>query len=191
MKGFYSDYLYHIWRCTSIDLSQWNCVDNIGRNYDTTGQASRASSDCHIDELHLHNILFTDHTDRREIGNLSLQDFITDYLIPNKPVVITVVFTQWPAFKYWSKEQLIEKYGDKKFYINSGVWMTLRDFFKYCTEVKEVCNTSLNAGTNYSFVKEMPMYLFDHYYGENCPSLLDDYFIPEIFEEDFFKLLGK
>jgi len=139
VKGFYSDYLFHIWRCTTADLSQWNCVDNI---------------------------------DRR--SNLSLEEFMVEYLIPNKPVVITDVVTKWPAFQKWSKENLTEKYGENKFFINSGVWMKLRDFFKYCTEVQE----------------EMPMYLFDHNFGENCPSMLEDYFIPDLFQEDFFSLLG-
>lgn len=140
VTNFYSDYLFHIWRCTSADLSQWNCVDNI---------------------------------DRR--SNITLEEFITDYFIPNRPVVLTDVVTKWPAFKNWSKESLIERYGDTKFFINAGVNMTLRNFFAYCDTVQE----------------EMPMYLFDHDYGENAPTLLDDYAIPEVFHEDFFALLDK
>ncbi len=120
-----------------------------------------------------------------------MEDFIKDYFIPNKPVVITDVVTKWPAFQNWTKKSLIERYlpivplllrflsvilrfGDEKFFINAGIHMKLRDYFKYCDEVQE----------------EMPMYLFDHDYGENAPALLDDYSIPECFKEDFFELLG-
>ena len=52
--------------------------------------------------------------------------------------------------------------------------MTMKDFFGYCDSVQE----------------EMPMYMFDHDFGENAPTLLDDFIIPDYFREDLFELLG-
>lgn len=137
---FYSELLYHSWRCLSANLLQWCKIDNV---------------------------------ERRE--NLSLQDFINDYEIANKPVIITDVVTKWPAFaqRRWTKDNLIKDYGQTKFYINAGMEMNLKDFFQYCQNVQE----------------ENPAYLFDPKFGENCPSLLQDYQVPIYFQEDFFEVM--
>jgi hypothetical protein len=38
--------------------------------------------------------------DRR--SNLTMEQFITEYAIPNKPVIITDVVEHWPAYKKWT-----------------------------------------------------------------------------------------
>eukprot|EP01027_Heterolobosea_sp_BB2_P017534 GEZU01024822.1.p1 GENE.GEZU01024822.1~~GEZU01024822.1.p1 ORF type:complete len:316 (+),score=87.76 GEZU01024822.1:57-1004(+) len=139
VSGFYSDYLFHIWRCISTDMSQWDTPDNIERR-----------------------------------SGLSLEEFTREYFIPNKPVILTDVMNDWPAMTEWTKEKMIAKYGDVEFFINSGVNMKLRDYWEYVSTVKE----------------EMPMYLFDHDYGERCPSILDDYKVPIYFQDDLFSLMG-
>ncbi|KAL0483448.1 hypothetical protein AKO1_014781 [Acrasis kona] len=137
---FYSEIMYHSWRCLSANLTQWCKKDNV---------------------------------DRREA--LSVQDFVKEYDMGNKPVVITDVVTQWPAFKdkLWTREQLVKDHGDTKFYINAGMHMKLKDFFTYSSQVNE----------------ENPAYLFDPKFGEECPKLLQDYQVPKYFEEDFFSCL--
>jgi hypothetical protein len=51
----------------------------------------------------------TDNVPRR--SNLSFEDFVKEYGLPNKPVIITDLVPKWPAFKEWTREGLIEKYG--------------------------------------------------------------------------------
>ncbi|KAK5584022.1 hypothetical protein RB653_005629 [Dictyostelium firmibasis] len=138
VKYFYSDYLFHIHRCATVDLEQFEHGDSI---------------------------------DRRT--NLTLEEFTRDYLIPNKPVIISDACKNWAA-KNWTRETLAERCGDVKLYINAGVFMNVKDFFYYSEQCKE----------------EMPMYLFDHYYGEKIPSLLDDYSADAYFKEDLFNVLG-
>eukprot|EP00743_Colponemidia_sp_Colp-15_P010542 GILK01011623.1.p1 GENE.GILK01011623.1~~GILK01011623.1.p1 ORF type:complete len:483 (-),score=71.96 GILK01011623.1:136-1479(-) len=113
-----------------------------------------------------------DTIDRR--SNLTMEEFTREYLVPNKPVILTDVVTQWPAFKEWNEQTLIDKAGDTKFFINSNVYMTMADYMRYCNHVQE----------------ENPMYLFDHYYGEKAPQLLHDYAVPDYFSEDLFAVLG-
>ena len=36
VSGFYSDYLYQIWRCATCDLEQWSSVDNVDRRSNLT-----------------------------------------------------------------------------------------------------------------------------------------------------------
>eukprot|EP01132_Coremiostelium_polycephalum_P004096 gene4096-5124_t len=138
VKYFYSDYLFHIWRCSSISMKQWEDGDSI---------------------------------DRR--SNLTIEEFTKEYLIPNRPVIITDATKDWNA-KDWTRESLMEKCGDVKLYVNSGVFMTMKNFLSYVSECKE----------------EMPMYLFDHYYGEKIPDILKDYSTDYYFKEDFFSVLG-
>ncbi|KAM9968233.1 hypothetical protein ACTFIW_002670 [Dictyostelium discoideum] len=140
VKYFYSDYLFHIHRCATVDLKQFEHGDSI---------------------------------DRRT--NLTFEEFTRDYLIPNKPVIISDACKDWAASKNWTRETLAEKCGDVKLYINAGVFMNVKDFFYYSEHCKE----------------EMPMYLFDHYYGEKVPSLLEDYSADAYFKEDLFNVLDK
>jgi len=110
--------------------------------------------------------------DRR--NNLSLEEFIEQYEIPNKPVVITDVINKWPSASLWNREYLILNYGDVIFKTDQGVSLKLRDYFQYCGLIKEAS----------------PMYLFDNSFGEKIPQMLQDYQIPHYFEEDLFNVLG-
>ncbi|EGG15701.1 transcription factor jumonji [Cavenderia fasciculata] len=138
VEYFYSDYLFHIWRCSSIDVERWVEGETI---------------------------------DRR--SNMTIGQFRQEYLIPNKPVILTDAMDAWKA-KEWTRESLAEFSGDTPFYINSGVFMTMKEYFAYAAQTTE----------------ENPMYLFDHYYGENRPEMLDMYSQEKYFDEDFFNVLG-
>ncbi|KYQ89272.1 transcription factor jumonji [Tieghemostelium lacteum] len=140
LRYYYSDYLFHIWRCTSIDLKRFENGDSI---------------------------------DRR--SNLSFEEFRDEYLIPNRPVIITDGMKNWNA-KQWTRESFIEKCGKVPLYINAGIFMTADRFLDYSKEYQE----------------EMPMYLFDHYYGERIPEILNDYSpLETYFKDDFFEVLGE
>eukprot|EP01112_Ceratiomyxa_fruticulosa_P021908 TRINITY_DN786_c0_g1_i1.p1 TRINITY_DN786_c0_g1~~TRINITY_DN786_c0_g1_i1.p1 ORF type:complete len:499 (-),score=88.90 TRINITY_DN786_c0_g1_i1:508-2004(-) len=146
LPTLYSDFLFHIWRCASTPTTAWGN---------------------HLDPIENDTI--------PRITGLDVNEFREKYLIPNKPVILTQVMKDWPALKEWTPEKLVENYGDKEFYINSGVHMKLKSFMNYTQTVQE----------------EMPMYLFDHDFGITAPKLGEDYKVPELFGEDFFSLLGE
>ena len=115
-----------------------------------------------------------DNIDRR--SNLSLEEFIEQYEKPNKPVIITDIVTKWSAYnnKEWSRENLIRKYGDIS-YKMGNVSMTLKDYFLYCSTVRE----------------ETPLYLFDNEYPVKSPQMLEEYNVPIYFQTDFFSYIER
>ena len=48
-------------------------------------------------------------------SNLSLQEFREKYEIPNKPVIITDIVKNWPAYKNWNIPDLLKRF--KKYVI--------------------------------------------------------------------------
>ncbi|KAL1915108.1 uncharacterized protein VTP21DRAFT_7589 [Calcarisporiella thermophila] len=139
---FYSDTLYHPFRCTSLDLTPY----------------------AHFE----HGI------ERR--ANLSLEEFREKYELPNKPVILTDVVPQWPAFQNssWTKSSLLTRYGDIKFRAEA-IDITLREYFKYADTTAD----------------ESPLYLFDKRFCENCKGMAEDFEVPAYFAEDLFAVLGE
>ncbi|KAI8818137.1 uncharacterized protein EV422DRAFT_190700 [Fimicolochytrium jonesii] len=113
-----------------------------------------------------------DNIERR--SNLSYREFVVEYAKPNKPVILTDVVSQWPAYEKWSEDYLLEHYGNKMF-TAEAVRIPFRDYLSYsqnCTQ------------------DEAPLYLFDKRFAEGT-SLSEDYTVPEYFKEDFFGVLGE
>jgi hypothetical protein len=52
---------------------------------------------------------------RVHCDDLSVEDFIEKYQIPNKPVIIEGLADDWPAMSKWSFKYFYEKYGDVEF----------------------------------------------------------------------------
>ncbi|EKX49962.1 hypothetical protein GUITHDRAFT_67304 [Guillardia theta CCMP2712] len=105
--------------------------------------------------------------------NLTLESFIDEYERRNRPVIVTDVVKHWPAFKKWNREYLLENFGEKEFEVGP-VKMKMNNFYHYCDHAKE----------------EKPLYLFDKDFPVTCPSLVEDYEVPEYFKQDFFEALG-
>lgn len=109
----------------------------------------------------------------REAG-LTLEEFHRKYERPNRPVIITDRVRDWPAFSKWSRDWLIKEHGEAHFAVGP-VRMKMSDYYKYHDGVKGL--------------EERPLYLFDKHFARNCPSLADDYAVPEYFQEDLFSVL--
>lgn len=116
----------------------------------------------------------TENVDRRK--GLSLSEFRQEYEIPNKPVVITDVVTEWPAIGKWTDEFLVQAFGAHKIHAG-GFSFGLKDYLRYMEAVTE------------DRVDDQPLYLFDKEFARKAPSLLEDYRVPEYFQEDFFSYL--
>jgi hypothetical protein len=51
-------------------------------------------------------------------SNLSHEEFRREYLVPNKPVVVTDAIRQWKALSRWTPEFFRREFGDMKFVID-------------------------------------------------------------------------
>ncbi|RDX72118.1 F-box protein [Mucuna pruriens] len=112
----------------------------------------------------------------QRIKDISLEDFYNEY-DAKKPVMLSGLADTWPAKHKWTTDQLLIDYGDVAFKISQ------RSFRKISMKFKDYV----------SYMKiqhdEDPLYIFDEKFGEAAPSLLKDYGVPHLFQEDFFDIL--
>lgn len=115
----------------------------------------------------------TDNIVRRDGSSLSAHDFKEQFELPNTPVLLSGIVNQWPATRNWTVDRLIERCSDVMFEAGPAT-MTMSQYWTYATTTTE----------------ENPLYLFDHRFAQNVPSLVADFDVPSIFSEDFFSILG-
>ncbi|KAL3014262.1 hypothetical protein AAZX31_06G097100 [Glycine max] len=91
--------------------------------------------------------------------------------------MLTGLADTWPARHKWTTDQLLLNYGDVAFKISQRssrkISMKLKDYVSYMKVQHD----------------EDPLYIFDEKFGEAVPSLLKDYCVPHLFQEDFFDIL--
>lgn len=104
---------------------------------------------------------------------ISVEEFISNFEEPNKPVLLEGCLENWPAMEKWDREYLVEVCSDARFSVGP-VQMKLEDYFVYSDQVTE----------------ERPLYLFDPKFAEKVPQLGMDYEVPQYFSEDLFSVLG-
>lgn len=159
VAGIFSNYLHRSWSCRTCDL-------------ETACPGFHKLSDIPI----------------RLASDLSVEQFIEQYEIPNKPVVIrgamydpsdaeatkqgtSASCSPCPALSKWTNEYLIEKCGptSRLRATSAGAPLpahfTAKEYFQYAADVKE----------------EAPLYLFERNFSKIAPDLLQDYEIPKYF----------
>ncbi|KAB2034771.1 hypothetical protein ES319_D04G106800v1 [Gossypium barbadense] len=104
---------------------------------------------------------------------ISVDDFLTNFEEPNKPVLLEGCMDNWDALGKWDRDYLVNLCGDAQFAVGP-VKMRLDDYFSYADQVKE----------------ERPLYLFDPKFAEKIPTLGSEYDVPVYFREDLFSVLG-
>ncbi|XP_037496142.1 F-box protein At1g78280 isoform X2 [Jatropha curcas] len=119
-----------------------------------------------------------------DVGNverkkdLSSEEFFHQY-DARKPVLLAGLADHWQARNTWTIDQLSMQYGDTAFKISQRssrkVSMKFKDYVSYMNFQHD----------------EDPLYIFDDKFGETAPSLLKDYSVPYLFQEDFFEILDK
>lgn len=166
------------WKKTALD------VENVPEEYQ-----ERCGKPLHFNgfsSLFLYKRLYRCHTtlsgfnfddgnvERRE--DLSLEEFSQEY-DGRKPVLLAGLADTWPARNTWTIDQLSLKYGDTAFRISQRsckkISMKIKDYVSYM----------------YLQHDEDPLYIFDDKFGETAPSLLKDYSVPHLFQEDLFEVL--
>jgi len=73
--------------------------------------------------------------------------------IPNKPVVITGVVTEWPAFDKWDMDYLAALGGNTIPFHGGGLSFSLPAYFSYAKQTKD----------------DLPLYLFDKKFADKIP----------------------
>lgn len=57
------------------------------------------------------------------VSNLTIEEFVSDYMIADKPIVITDGMESWRAKTLWTPEFLAERYGDVKVQVYNDLFM--------------------------------------------------------------------
>lgn len=118
-----------------------------------------------------HEWLDRDNIIRRK--GISLDEFVSNFEEPNKPVLLEGCLDNWPALEKWDRDYLVEVCGDARFSVGP-VQMKLDYYFTYSDQAQE----------------ERPLYLFDPKFADKVPKLDQDYEVPVYFNEDLFSVLG-
>ncbi|VDL79065.1 unnamed protein product [Nippostrongylus brasiliensis] len=112
---------------------------------------------------------------------LSVGDFVEKYEKSRTPCILLGLTDKWKAHKSWTIENLIEKYGDEAFKCGESPQAeAVRMKFKYFAEYMKTTND------------DSPLYIFDPHFGKRWTTedMLLDYQVPEIFNNDFWIVIG-
>jgi histone arginine demethylase JMJD6 len=86
----------------------------------------------------------------------------------------------WPAMKKWSFDYFKEEYGKCMFMISQDIYLKYDYYYHYIKHKNHRKD-------------DIPLYLFDHSFAENnkkTGELLNDYKVPEWFNDDWLSVLG-
>jgi hypothetical protein len=112
---------------------------------------------------------------------LSQSDFLLDFLIPQKPVVIEGVGRGWPAMDRWTLGFFGSQYGTRNVRVRDmgrprspQVPMALGDYIRYLEDRRLRADLRLDS-----------LYLTDWQFARECPALLEDFSVPVYFRDDW------
>lgn len=112
-----------------------------------------------------------ENVDRIDITDYDEARLLRDYLIPNRPVVMTGVVNKWKAAQ-WNENSLEQEFGSVSFKVGAYE-MTMKEYLQYSR----------------STLDEAPLYLFDSGYIEKCPSMESQFEPPVFARSDLFQML--
>lgn len=121
---------------------------------------------------------------RRHCSTLSRKEFVEQFEVPNRPVLITGLMDSWPAMEKWKLDNFVQQYRDVPLKTN-GRCSKGRRFRLRCFDFLAYCD-----GWN----GEKPLYVFDKkLVMDVCPEITKDYTVPEYFtpSDDLFELMDE
>ena len=117
----------------------------------------------------------TDYPTLQPVDVLEKADFptiINHYLLKSKPVVIRGVAKQWPAYQKWTGQEFVQRYGQTQVVASRGKNREDKRNFLLAEYLDYAKNTQDTP----------PYYLADWTFSSDYPELLDDYTVPDYFE---------
>ena len=154
-----------------VDNNYWT-KDNLWRDFTSTEDGTKLGDMLRGGE---HNI------PRVHCNDLSVEEFVEKYQLPNQPVIIEGCADHWPAMEKWNFKQLYKDYGDSSFEIGEDqdgnpLAVKLKEYIQYLIFNKD----------------DSPFYLFqrDFHKIEEIKDLQFDYERPKYFSEDYQQLMN-
>lgn len=112
---------------------------------------------------------------RVDARGLTAEEFSRRFEQKSRPVILEGCVETWPAMRSWSQASLLQRCGDVVFQCGPCD-LPLRQFYAYVDRN----------------VDDVPLFVFDKYFGTTVPDLLQDYEVPAVFRgRDLFNLLGE
>lgn len=117
-----------------------------------------------------------------KVASISPQDFRENYLLPQKPLIITHLSRQWPAYTQWTWDYLKELVGD----VNVGVYNNVRAGAKVPVNGAD---DYMRFGDYIDLVRKGPVelriFLFNVF--KYAPQLIENFTFPEHLLKGFLK----
>ena len=155
---------------SDLPIKDWG-KDQLYKDYSDTSEGTKLGEYLNSEDMNIPRV----HT-----NDLSVEEFIEKYQIPNKPVIIEGLADEWQAMKKWNFAQLYEDYGDIQFEVGEDsvgtpVTVSMKEYIQYMIFNRD----------------DSPFYLFqrDLHKNEELKSLLNDYEVPKYFKEDYQELM--
>jgi hypothetical protein len=104
-----------------------------------------------------------------EFGQADFETVREQYVLKSKPVLIRGIAKAWPAYQKWTVPEFAQKYGNIKVHAVKGRTWTpflLSEYLEYMQTTTD----------------EEPYYLRDWTFSNEYPELLQDYTVPDYFE---------
>lgn len=121
-------------------------------------------------------LLHDDDIPRISGKDLSIATFQKQFETPRRPVILTDIVNDWPAFNDWDPSALAKILGETPF--NAGGFpFTFSQYLEY--------SDAIHASD------DQALYIFDNNFAKKTPQLADSYTVPSLFTEDLFSVLGE
>jgi len=109
---------------------------------------------------------------------LTVEAFLREYGVPQRPVIIEDATTAWPAMTTWTFDHFARRHADVAVTVarNAGAYggppraMTVGEYFRYMRIQRDT----------------RPYYLASWNFSKDCPDLLTDFTVPPYFADDWF-----
>ena len=124
---------------------------------------------------------FGESVDYISVKTTSKEHFKEHYLHTNTPCIIQDVPNEWSAMKNWSFESFKERFGKCKFKVTGNSRLKYDYYYNYIHSPKHRQD-------------DEPIFIFDSTFadkGKKMRELLNEYTIPEWFDEDLFECLSE
>lgn len=116
-----------------------------------------------------------------DMNKISKEEFERKYVKALRPCVMRNAMNHWQANEKWTKHRLLKKYRNQAFKCGeddegNSVKIKMKYYMNYLHKTDD----------------DSPLYIFDANYGEHRKkgALLEDYEIPEVFQDDIFRYVS-